>query len=147
MQHLYLTLSRYNGRRTGPPQVFSPLLEEALQHVEKEVRREMATRTRLPLEWAGGEWSANVCAANCYRGSKEGVGAHSDQLTCESSELNPPSNCAHVNPLGVRPRPISNYSIDIIGYKRCHHNVRKRPFCQLMLTLPQEPHVSSDYVK
>jgi len=79
----YLMPSRYNGLRTGPPRVFSPLLEEALQHVEKVVQHEMAKRKRFPLEWAGGEWSANVCAANCYRGSKEGVGAHSDQLTCE----------------------------------------------------------------
>lgn len=62
-------------------------MEEALQYVEKVVRLEMAKRKRFPLEWAGGEWSANVCAANCYRGSKEGVGAHADHLTCKFGSI------------------------------------------------------------
>lgn len=65
--------------------MFPALLEVALQHIEPIVRREMSKRARFPLEWGGGEWTANVCAANCYRGSKEGVGAHADQITCSFS--------------------------------------------------------------
>ncbi|MBW0540744.1 hypothetical protein O181_080459 [Austropuccinia psidii MF-1] len=35
---------------------------------------------RYDQEWDG-PWSANVAASNCYRGSKESVGWHADQLT------------------------------------------------------------------
>jgi alkylated DNA repair dioxygenase AlkB len=56
-------------------------MEEACQLVEKCVNQELTTRTRFPLEYAGSEWRANVAAVNCYTGSKEGVGLHSDQLT------------------------------------------------------------------
>ncbi|KAG0143017.1 hypothetical protein CROQUDRAFT_661764 [Cronartium quercuum f. sp. fusiforme G11] len=35
---------------------------------------------RFSSEWDG-DWKANVAASNCYRGSKESVGWHADQLT------------------------------------------------------------------
>lgn len=64
-------------------------MEEACRYIEKVVNDEMRKRVRFPLEWAGSPdagddgliWHANVAAANCYEGSKEGVGFHSDQLT------------------------------------------------------------------
>ncbi|KIL00654.1 hypothetical protein PAXRUDRAFT_821451 [Paxillus rubicundulus Ve08.2h10] len=76
----------YNGRPTNPPENFPHLMEEACQYVEKVVNEEMRKRERLPLEWAGqgtdGQlWHANVAASNCYEGTQESVGLHSDQLT------------------------------------------------------------------
>jgi hypothetical protein len=61
-------------------------MEEACVYVERIVNNEMQKRPRLPLEWAGrlseGRiWRANVAASNCYEGTKESVGFHSDQLT------------------------------------------------------------------
>jgi alkylated DNA repair dioxygenase AlkB len=56
-------------------------MEAACQVVEKCVNAELAKRTRFPLEYIENEWRANVAAVNCYAGSKEGVGSHSDQLT------------------------------------------------------------------
>jgi hypothetical protein len=61
-------------------------MEEACAYVERIVNDEMQRRPRLPLEWAGkgseGQiWRANVAASNCYEGTKESVGFHSDQLT------------------------------------------------------------------
>ncbi|KAG9081553.1 hypothetical protein FRC06_005508 [Ceratobasidium sp. 370] len=82
----------YNGRPTAPPQPFLPEMEEACEYVEKVVNEAIKRRPQYPLEWAGtsendrGEiprWRPNVAAANCYRGAKEGVGYHSDQMTCE----------------------------------------------------------------
>jgi alkylated DNA repair dioxygenase AlkB len=35
--------------------------------------------TRYDQEWHG-PWRANVAASNCYRGSKENVGWHADQV-------------------------------------------------------------------
>ncbi|KAH9951945.1 hypothetical protein B0H21DRAFT_775539 [Amylocystis lapponica] len=82
----------YNGRQTDPPAVFPPAMEEACEIIERVVNAEMRKRPQFPLEW-GGEpprdgddtekvlWRANVAAANCYEGGKEGVGPHSDQLT------------------------------------------------------------------
>ena len=74
-------------------------MEEACQYVERVVNAEMHKRRRFPLEW-GGEpprrpdgtsddtadgkniiWRANVAASNCYEGTKEGVGFHTDALT------------------------------------------------------------------
>lgn len=73
-------------------------MEEACQYIERIVNAEMHKRERYPLEW-GGElpqnlsdtddagnrekiiWRANVAASNCYEGTKEGVGFHSDALT------------------------------------------------------------------
>lgn len=71
---------------TDPPTVFPPEMEEACKIVEKIVNEEMMKRKRYSLEWGGtpaGDpmWRANVAASNCYRGSKESVGPHSDQLT------------------------------------------------------------------
>jgi len=74
-------LVRYNGRPTPPPDCFTPLMEIACQEVEKCVNAELAKRSRFPLEYVQNEWKANVAAVNCYAGSKEGVGLHSDQLT------------------------------------------------------------------
>ncbi|THH04455.1 hypothetical protein EW145_g5511 [Phellinidium pouzarii] len=60
----------YNGRKSDPPHPFPEEMEAA-----------------FPLEWGGSSgtdgmtWRANVAAANCYQGTKEGVGFHSDQLT------------------------------------------------------------------
>lgn len=61
-------------------------MEEACRYVEKVVNEEMRKRERLPLEWTGqgadGQlWHANVAASNCYEGTQESVGLHSDQLT------------------------------------------------------------------
>ncbi|OAX40046.1 hypothetical protein K503DRAFT_688361 [Rhizopogon vinicolor AM-OR11-026] len=76
----------YNGRQTDPPEVFPDAMEEACAYVERIVNNEMQGRPRLPLEWAGSgtegqTWRANVAASNCYEGTKESVGFHSDQLT------------------------------------------------------------------
>ncbi|KAH7929782.1 hypothetical protein BV22DRAFT_1029177 [Leucogyrophana mollusca] len=76
----------YNGRPGDPPQVFPEPMEEACEIVERIVNDEMRKRSRLPLEWAGkgteGQiWRANVAASNCYEGTKESVGFHSDHLT------------------------------------------------------------------
>ncbi|KAJ7702318.1 hypothetical protein B0H17DRAFT_1043693 [Mycena rosella] len=76
----------YNGRMTDIPPVFSAEMEEACSIVERVVNEEMSKRDRFPLEWAGGigndpNWRANVAASNCYEGSKESVGFHSDHLT------------------------------------------------------------------
>lgn len=89
-------------------------MEEALQYVEKVVRTEMTKRKRFPLEWAGGEWSANVCAANCYRGSKEGVGAHADHLTCKSCCMPLEAGEARfLTSTNYRFGPVSHNSLDI----------------------------------
>jgi alkylated DNA repair dioxygenase AlkB len=70
---------------TDPPQVFPPAMEEACNVVERVVNEQLKNRQRFPLEWGsdGGDanWRANVAASNCYEGSKESVGFHSDQLT------------------------------------------------------------------
>ncbi|KAG9095111.1 hypothetical protein FS749_011042 [Ceratobasidium sp. UAMH 11750] len=80
----------YNGRPTAPPRPFLPEMEEACEYVEKVVNEAIRQRPRYPLEWAGAsendqgeipQWRPNVAAANCYRGAKEGVGYHSDQMT------------------------------------------------------------------
>ncbi|KAJ3774783.1 hypothetical protein FB446DRAFT_639190 [Lentinula raphanica] len=80
----------YNGRRTDPPDVFPPAMEEACQIIERLVTEEIRRRPfRYPLEWAGGDtgsandllWRANVAASNRYEGRNESVGWHSDQLT------------------------------------------------------------------
>lgn len=75
---------RYNGKPTAPPKTFLPEMEEACRIVEKTVNEEISKRARFSLEWPADEmnpWRANVAASNCYTGSKEGVGFHSDQLT------------------------------------------------------------------
>ncbi|EFI28401.1 hypothetical protein CC1G_13935 [Coprinopsis cinerea okayama7 len=75
----------YNGRATSAPATFPEPMERACQIVEKVVNEELSKRKRYDLEW--GEpgtpsvWRANVAASNCYEGSKESVGWHSDQLT------------------------------------------------------------------
>jgi alkylated DNA repair dioxygenase AlkB len=66
-------------------------MEQACEIIEKVVNEELKRRERYPLEYAGAPgkdsqpdkpvWEANVAAANCYEGSKESVGFHSDQLT------------------------------------------------------------------
>ena len=61
-------------------------MEEACELVERVVNEEMKKRDRFPLEWKGysGQdriWRANVAASNCYEGTKESVGWHSDHLT------------------------------------------------------------------
>lgn len=70
---------------TEPPEVFPPAMEEACNIVERIVNEQLKQRKRFPLEWgdeaAEESWRANVAASNCYEGSKEGVGPHSDQLT------------------------------------------------------------------
>ncbi|KAF8894467.1 hypothetical protein BD779DRAFT_1609218 [Infundibulicybe gibba] len=77
----------YNGRKSDPPLSFHPEMEEACILIEKLVNNEMKKRQRFPLEWRGSSdgsgvgWKANVAASNCYEGSQEGVGFHSDQLT------------------------------------------------------------------
>ncbi|KAG6820570.1 hypothetical protein H0H93_015090 [Arthromyces matolae] len=75
----------YNGRKTDPPAMFPSVMEEACEFVERVVNEELRRRHRYPLEWnpaeKGESWRANVAASNCYEGSKESVGFHSDQLT------------------------------------------------------------------
>ena len=81
--HLYYII-RYNGTPTAPPKKFLPEMEEACRIVEKTVNEEISKRARFSLEWPADEinpWRANVAASNCYTGSKESVGFHSDQLT------------------------------------------------------------------
>jgi alkylated DNA repair dioxygenase AlkB len=61
-------------------------MERACRIIERIVNEELAKRKRFKLEWGPGdvsqpEWRANVAASNCYAGSKESVGWHSDQLT------------------------------------------------------------------
>lgn len=57
-------------------------MEAACKYVETKVNEELQKRDRFPLEWGGSSgWRANVAAANCYEGTKESVGFHSDQLT------------------------------------------------------------------
>ncbi|KAF9458663.1 hypothetical protein BDZ94DRAFT_1284765 [Collybia nuda] len=76
----------YNGRMTDPPMVFPPEMEEACEIIERIVNEQLKQRRRFPLEWSGDinkdvAWRANVAASNCYEGSKESVGFHSDQMT------------------------------------------------------------------
>ncbi|RDB21303.1 Alpha-ketoglutarate-dependent dioxygenase alkB 3 [Hypsizygus marmoreus] len=75
----------YNGRMTEAPDQFPTAMEEACIIVESIVNQELKHRNRFPLEWAGDDvdqtWRANVAASNCYEGSKEAVGFHSDQMT------------------------------------------------------------------
>jgi hypothetical protein len=57
-------------------------MEEACEIIEKIVNDEIRKRPLMPLEWPSTiehPWRANVAAANCYTGSKETVGYHSDQ--------------------------------------------------------------------
>ncbi len=77
---------RYNGRMTDSPLQFPAPMEEACVIVERLVNEELRKRQRFPLEWAGQPgseyvWRANVAASNCYEGTKESVGPHSDQMT------------------------------------------------------------------
>lgn len=75
----------YNGRPSPMPNNFLPEMEEACEIIEKTVNEEILKRGKLfPAEWQttpDHPWKANVAAANCYTGSKETVGYHSDQLT------------------------------------------------------------------
>lgn len=83
--HLHFVDHRYNGEMTDPPSAFPPAMEEACAIVERVVNEQLKQRERFPLEWDGGtgnqNWRANIAASNCYEGSKEGVGFHSDTLT------------------------------------------------------------------
>lgn len=63
-------------------------MEEACNIIERIVNEQIKPRKRFPLEWDGDDragtgsaWRANVAASNCYEGSKESVGYHSDQMT------------------------------------------------------------------
>ncbi|KDQ11690.1 hypothetical protein BOTBODRAFT_177085 [Botryobasidium botryosum FD-172 SS1] len=93
-----LARSWYNGR-SGAVAIFPSVVEEACAYIEKVVNEEILKRKRFSLEWGGFDtkidgnkhgtkpteaemsWRANVAAANCYEGGKEGVGLHSDHLT------------------------------------------------------------------
>ncbi|KWU43258.1 hypothetical protein RHOSPDRAFT_19812 [Rhodotorula sp. JG-1b] len=68
----------YNGtKRTA--RAFTSDQEEARLLVREFVRVLLEGRERHPLEYEG-PWDPNVAVANCYRGSKESVGFHSDVL-------------------------------------------------------------------
>lgn len=72
-------------------------MEEACGYIERVVNDEMRKRPRFALEWGGNPgtgnpksdgsgnekivWRANVAASNCYEGTEESVGFHSDGLT------------------------------------------------------------------
>ncbi|THH20378.1 hypothetical protein EW146_g972 [Bondarzewia mesenterica] len=80
----------YNGREADVPKVFPAPMERACTIIERVVNAEVLKRRRFPLEWGGlppnaeGEkitWRANFAASNCYEGTKEAVGFHSDRLT------------------------------------------------------------------
>lgn len=84
----YLTTCRSadSEARDEPTRTFLPVMEVACQIIENLTSEEIGRRQRLPLEWNGRGadgllWRANVAAANCYAGSQESVGFHSDQLT------------------------------------------------------------------
>jgi hypothetical protein len=82
--HIFYYIIRYNGKPTSPPMKFLPEMEEACRIIEKTVNEEISKRSRVSLEWPAdgmNPWRANVAASNCYTGSKESVGFHSDQLT------------------------------------------------------------------
>ncbi|GAA6009472.1 uncharacterized protein JCM10292_003895 [Rhodotorula paludigena] len=68
----------YNGvKRTARP--FTADQDEARQLVGEFVRVLLKDRDKHELEWDG-PWQPNVAVANCYKGSKESVGFHSDVL-------------------------------------------------------------------
>lgn len=75
----------YNGRMTEAPLTFPNAMEKACRIVEEIVNEEISKRQRYEMEWgvpgSTAVWKANVAASNCYDGSKESVGWHSDQLT------------------------------------------------------------------
>jgi hypothetical protein len=104
-------IPRYNGRPAPSPKDFPPEMEEACQYVEKIVNQQMTERDRYPLEWQGeqSQWKANVAASNCYRGAKEAVGFHADQLT--SSRLTSLSRFEYLP--GIRFRTMPFNSLDI----------------------------------
>ena len=66
-------------------------MEEACEIIERTVNEEIRKRGSLhPLEWPVSvqtPWRANVAAANCYSGSKEAVGYHSDQSVLAGGKL------------------------------------------------------------
>ena len=72
---------RHNGRKSGTPDLFPAETEDSCVIIEGIVNQQLKQRIHFPLEWGGGPWRANVAASNCYEGSKESVGFHSDQLT------------------------------------------------------------------
>lgn len=77
-------VTRYNGRSTEIPDFFPEAMEKACKYLENIVNDEIRKRERLPFEWTGTNgqlWHANVAASNCYEGTRESVGFHSDQLT------------------------------------------------------------------
>ncbi|GEM08032.1 ubiquitin system component Cue [Rhodotorula toruloides] len=68
----------YNGeKRTA--RAFTADQDEARQLIGEFVRTLLAGRDRHSLEWDS-DWLPNVAVANCYRGSKQSVGFHSDVL-------------------------------------------------------------------
>lgn len=69
----------YNGQMRDT-RSFTAEMNEARLLVAEKVRQVLAPREKHPLEW-NGPWEPNVAAANCYRGSSEGVAFHSDVLT------------------------------------------------------------------
>ena len=70
----------YNGIQQDLRTWTSPM-ERARQLIEPIVDRAVQSRSpRYALEYDG-PWSANVAAANLYRGRNQSVGAHADQLT------------------------------------------------------------------
>ena len=77
---------RYNGRAIPSANLFTHEMEEACDYIERTVNEELAKRVPNALEWTdplskSPAWIANVAIVNCYSGSKETVGYHSDRLT------------------------------------------------------------------
>lgn len=108
---LLLSVFRYNGRPTPPPNSFLPEMEEACEIIEKTVKEEIRKRgDRYPMEWPATvehPWMANVAAANCYTGSKETVGFHSDQSVVYKVIYDNRANILQADLLGT----MSHYSI------------------------------------
>ncbi|KAJ3034152.1 hypothetical protein HDV00_005410 [Rhizophlyctis rosea] len=75
----------YGGRSIEDVRVMPPEAVIARNHVERIVNQRMALRElasggRHEAEIVG-RWRPNIVLGNCYRGWKEGVGAHTDKLT------------------------------------------------------------------
>jgi hypothetical protein len=100
-------MQRYNGRPSPSPSAFLPEMEEACEIIERTVNEEIKRRGEFfPLEWPATEehpWKANVAAANCYTGSKETVGFHSDQCVSSNGDLEASLTRCQINLLRTLP--------------------------------------------
>lgn len=71
----------YNGRDDAQERAFPELMDEARRLLDPIVDEAVQSRSPRYAYEADTPWSANVAAANLYRGRNQSVGAHADQLT------------------------------------------------------------------